>query len=125
MRDIDNGDMELVAQPFDQRQDLELALHIQGGEWLVHQEKPWRSEKRPTERDALFFTARKAAWLAPQEMRDAKRLDHRGEGDAVVIARGEPFPEQKILSHGEVWEELGVLKHEPQVPPIWRHENVA
>src|SRR5262245_31150 len=117
MRDIDDGDVELVAQPFDQRQDLELPLHIEGGERLVHQEELWRSEECPAERDALPLAARKSAGLALQEMRDAKRLDHRAEGDALLITRNEPSPEQQILSHGEVWEELSVLKHESQVPP--------
>jgi hypothetical protein len=117
--------MEVVAQLFDQRQNLKLALHIKGREWLVHQEEPWRSEQCPAERDALLLAARESAGLTLQEMRDAKRLDHRAEGDALIIARGKPSPEPKILSHGEVWEELGVLKHESEVALIWRHENVA
>ena len=45
-------------------------------------------------------------------MADAERLDHGIEGDGVVRPGREPAPEQQILPHAEMREQLGVLKHQ-------------
>ena len=55
---IENGNLELVAQPLDEGEDLRLALGIEGGERLVHQEQARGREKRAADRDPLLLPAR-------------------------------------------------------------------
>src|ERR1019366_6404738 len=44
MRDIDDWHGEFGGQPLDERQDFELALHVERGERLVEKEKSWAAK---------------------------------------------------------------------------------
>src|SRR5262245_20798980 len=110
MRDIDDRNAELVPQPFDQRQDLELPLLIERRQRLVHQEYLRRGEQCATERHTLLLASGQQSGLPRQEMRDAERLDHRLELNAALRVRGEPAAKQQILPHAQMRKELAILK---------------
>ena len=90
------GMREFVAERFDQRQDLELALGVERGERLVHQQDLRRGKQRPADRHPLPFAARQPRRLALEQMLDAERLDHAVEGDLPRGLRREPAAEQEI-----------------------------
>ena len=125
MRHVHDGDAQIVAERLDQGQDFELALGVERGEGLIHQQNLGRGEQRPAHGHALLFAAGKARRLALEQMPDPQRLDHLGKRNACCSLRRKPASEQKILPDAEMREELGILEHEPNPAPIGRHENVS
>ena len=123
MGHIDDRNMQFVAKRLDERQDLELALGVERGERLVHQQDLGRSEQRPADGHPLPFAAREPRRLALEQMLDAERLDHPAEGNLPRGLRREPAAEQEISPDAEMREELGVLENEPDPAAIGRHED--
>ena len=107
MRHIHDRDAQLVAQRFDERQDLELALGVERSERLVHQQDLRRGEEGAADGHPLLFPAREPRRLALEQMLDAERLDHPVEGNLPRGLRREPAAEQQIsactLRCGKSW----------------------
>ena len=113
MRHVHDGDAQIVAERLDQRQDFELALGVERGEGLVHQQNLGRGEQRPAHGHALLFAPRKARRLALEQVPDPQRLDHLGERNACCRLRRKPTPEQEILPDAEMREELASWNTSP------------
>ena len=88
MGDIEDRHAELVAQPLDQRQDLELARHVERGERLVHQEQARPRQERAADGDALALAARQRAGPAVEQTADAEHRDDLVEADALGAPSG-------------------------------------
>ena len=69
MADIDDRHADLVAQPLDVGQDLGLALLVERGERLVHQQQARVGEQRAADRDALLLAARQRVGPALEQVR--------------------------------------------------------
>ncbi len=58
MRDVHDGDMQVVAERFDQGQDLKLALAIERGERFVHEQNFGRCQECAAHGHSLLLATR-------------------------------------------------------------------
>lgn len=68
--DIEDGDGQALMQPLQVRQDLLLALVVQGGQGLVHQQDSRVDRERPGDADALALAAGQALRATLQQRAD-------------------------------------------------------
>ena len=125
MADIDDGHARLVAQALQIGQDLGLALLVERGERLVHQEKARRGEQRPADGDALLLAAGKIGRLAVEEVADAEEVDHAAGVFRARALGQEPAAVVKVLPHGEMREEPCLLEDIAEAAAVRRHEEAA
>ena len=124
MRDINDRQFELVAQALDQRQNLEPALDVERRERLVEKKQFGTGQQGAADRDPLPLATRKTPRPACEQMADAERLDDGFEPNGALPLAREPAPEQKVLFHRKMREEMRILKDEADAPPVRRHEDV-
>ena len=74
MAHIDDGNPDLVPQPFQIGHDLVLAALVERCERLVHQQQPGRGQQGPPDRHALLLAARKPPGRRFEQMPDAEQV---------------------------------------------------
>ncbi len=87
MADVDDRNVEFVAQALDVVEDLGLARHVERGQRLVHQQDARLGEQRAADGHALLLPARERRGLAAQQCTKAEQFD-----DARFVDERDPPP---------------------------------
>ena len=122
---IDDRDAEAVPQLLDEGNDLVLALRIQRGQWLVHQQQLRAGQQRAADGDPLFLAAGEIARAAVQQLRDVKQRDNFVEADAPFLRRDAAVAEQQIVAHAEMGKQAAFLEHIAEAPLFGRHRQAC
>ena len=116
--DIEDRQLQIVAQAFDERQDFVAPLGIEAGQRLVHQHEARIGEKGASDRHPLLLAARQRRRLAVEQMVDAEKSGDMLQHDRP---RTRPVPIGQVLEHRHMGEQQRVLEHIAQAPPRHRH----
>ncbi len=129
MADIQDGDVEFIAQALQIRQYLALALKIQRGERFVHEQKFRRGQQGAGDGDTLALAAGQSLWLALQQVADAQQLNDVAlicwRGFVGFVASASDGAVVKIALHGQVREQACFLKDIAQGTAMHRQEEIA
>ena len=71
-------------QTFQIGQDFQLALVVELGERLVHQQDPWRGEQGAGDGDVLALAAGKQGRHAFEEVADTEQFGDRGQREVLA-----------------------------------------
>ena len=83
--DVDDRDVELVAQPFDVVEDLGLARNVERRQRLVHEQDARLCEQGAADRHPLLLPARERPGLAVQQRAQAEELDDARLLDEAIV----------------------------------------
>lgn len=111
MRDVNHRDVKLVTDPNQIGNDPLLKRRVEVGEWLVEQKELGFGKKRPSERCALFFSAREARHSTVEQRINFKDPDNVAQAEQVMaFALLCPLvPIKEISANGHVRKESKIL----------------
>src|SRR5690554_99955 len=122
MTDIQHRHRELVAQPFQIRQDFAFALSVKSRKRLIEQQQARTRQHRTSERDTLPLTARELIRIPAQQRFDVEQGDDFIFVDTAFHKRG-TFPAiTQIAACSQMREQTRFLKHIANAPLMWRHK---
>ena len=107
MADVEDGDVDVLRQPLQIRQQLAFARQIERGQRLVHQQQFRRGQQRAADRHPLFFTTRQRQRQPIEQRPDAQQLD---DGVELRTHAGRHAVLQ-VAAHPIVREQPCILKH--------------
>ena len=122
VRDVEDRQLQLVAQAFDERQYLAFACGVERGKRFVHQQESWAGEQGPADGDALLLAAGEIGRAPRQQGFDAEELDDRVEARTLFLLLGAIA---EIAAHRIVGKQAGFLKHITQTPFFRRQVDTA
>ncbi|SVK47069.1 Uncharacterised protein [Acinetobacter baumannii] len=105
--DIEDGNVHVLRQPLQIRQQLAFARQIERGQRFVHQQQFRRRQQRAADRHPLFFTAGERQRQPIKQRPDAQQLD-----DGVELrAHAGRHAVLQVAAHPIVREQARILKH--------------
>ncbi len=122
--DVEHGDIQLVMQAFQIRQDLTLALEVERGQRFVHQQQARAGQQCAGNADALAFAAGQSVRHALEQMVDTQQFHRLLQRHTALWCRYSAHAEFQIASHGKVGEQVGLLKHVTNGATVWWYEQV-
>ena len=122
---VEDRQREMIAQLFNERENLRLRPAVQRRKRLIHQQDLRLRQQGAANADALTLASREIARRTVQKRTDSQEVD-----DFVEVDRGSVMlllrsAEEQILSHGEVGKEARLLKHVAERPLMRRNESSA
>ena len=120
MGDIDDGDVELAPQFFNEGQDLGPPRGIEVGQGLIHQQQTRCGEDGAADSDPLPLPTRQGPRPPRQQRLQRQQADH-----GIVIDPCDPLGHQapaigQISRHGHMGEQAAFLKNITQAPLLRR-----
>ena len=109
---VQGGDLELPGETLDEGKDVLLAVLVERGEGLIHQEEARVREHRTRERDPLALAAREGGHAPPEEGLEVHETDHRLRPEQSFAGRGAPVSVENVSLDREVGKETRVLEDE-------------
>jgi hypothetical protein len=120
--DVDQRNVQFVAQAFQPGQEFLLAGVVQRGQRLVHQEQARRRQQGTGDRNALLLAAGKPLRQAVEQRAEAEQLD-----DGIALHRGRAAgttqAEIEVARHVQMREQPRILEHIAQRTLVGRHET--
>ncbi len=114
---------QLAVQALQVGQDLGLALGVQRGQRLVHQQQARAGGQRAGNRHALALAARQRGRPPRHQPADAQQLDHRIQRDALRIGTAALAPVGQVGGHIQVRKQRRLLDHIAQRPLVRGQEH--
>ena len=105
MADVNDGDVEFVAQELDVVENLHAARNIERGERLVEQQDARLRQQRPADGDPLFLAAGKRTGLPAEQRIEAEDADHAARFDEANCRRAQMMSVQEIAFDRQVRKE--------------------
>ena len=102
-----------------------LAILVERGEGLVHEEESRVREHRAGEGDPLALPAGERGDAPPEEGIEVHQADHRFRPEHPLTLRGAAVTVEDVPPHREVGEEASVLKDETCPPHARRDERAV
>ena len=122
---VEDRQREMIAQLFDERENLRLRPAVQRRKRLIHQQDLRLSQQGAANADALTLASREIAWRTVQKRTDSQEVDDFVEVDRGPVMLSHRSAEDEILSHGEMGKKARLLKHVAQRPLMRRNESSA
>jgi hypothetical protein len=99
--DVDDGNGQFAVQALQIGQDFQLALEVEGGQRLVHQQDFRRGEQGAGDGDALAFAAGKLARRAVEQVGDAEQFGNFRQRKAFACGRRPFLAKFHIAAHAK------------------------
>ena len=122
---VEDRQREMIAQLFNERENLRLRPAVQRRKRLIHQQDLRLSKQGAANADALTLASREIAWRTVQKRTDSQEIDDFVEVDRGSVMLLHRSAEEQILSHREVGKEARLLKHVAQRSLMRRNESSA
>ena len=122
---VEDRQREMIAQLFNERENLRLRPAVQRRKRLIHQQDLRLSKQGAANADALSLASGQIAWRTVQKRTDSQEIDDFVEVDRGSVMLLHRSAEEQILSHGEVGKEARLLKHVAQRSLMRRNESSA
>jgi hypothetical protein len=115
MGDVDNRDVELLADVDDLDLERVTKLLVERTQGLVHQQQGWLEHQRAGQGDSLLLTSRQLGRKAFRPTVEVHPVEHGPSLLPRLRLRGASHPERErnVLLGGHVREQCVVLEHHP------------
>jgi hypothetical protein len=120
MADIEHRNVQLAVQPLQVGQDFLLALQVERGQRLVHQQQARVDGQGTGDADPLAFATREQIGFAVEQMADAQQLDGLIETDPLRAGDALQAVAQ-VAHHREMGKQAGLLEHVADGPLVRWH----
>src|SRR5262245_43476781 len=124
---VENRYGESFVKGFEVRKKFFLVTAIEGGERLVHQEKPRLGKQRPADCHALAFAARQSCCGAIKQTPDPHQSNHVVKSDLLRSARLQRTLAtiDQIPPNREMGKKTRFLEHVSDRPTVWFSKYAA
>ena len=123
--DVDDGQRQFAVQAFEIGQDFQLALQIERGQRLIHQQDLRRRQQGAGNRHALALAAGKFARRTVEQGGDAEQFGDLGQRKTPGCGRRPFLAEFHVAAYREVREQAGFLEDDAEGTLVRRHEAAA
>jgi hypothetical protein len=120
--DVQNGNGKFVLQRQDVRQDFVLAILIEPGKRLVHQQQPWTCGKGTGDGNPPPFAARQGGGLAREQGCDVKQFTDTFNGKLAFRPGHAIVSVLQVVPDIQVGKQAALLENVRKGPAVGRHE---